>query len=198
MQRGRPSWKGRGAFWDKLRIWWSFWVLGRWSGSGWQVSGHPRRIDCCLAGRKEAEASGEKQGGPQPLAPTPGLPLVHASAPRSCYRRRAGSSWSSTGRSTVPRRCSPCTAASAPASPASASASCHGCRPVCGGSRPGLQGGRGHGPHAVVGQGQGDISLKTGLPAPLENISAHTHAVCLNTPSHGKLIIGQGPTNLQS
>lgn len=141
MQRGRPSWKGRGAFWDKLRIWWSFWVLGRWSGSGWQVSGHPRRIDCCLAGRKEAEASGEKQGGPQPLAPTPGLPLVHASAPRSCYRRRAGSSWSSTGRSTVPRRCSPCTAASAPASPASASASCHGCRPVCGGSRPGLQGG---------------------------------------------------------
>lgn len=35
----RYGWKVGRTFWDQLMIWWSFWVVGRWSGPG--VPGTP-------------------------------------------------------------------------------------------------------------------------------------------------------------
>lgn len=125
LQRGREGWQAGEAFWDPLRIWWSFQVVGRRSGLG--VPGTPGE----RVAWKEAEASGEGQVVP---THTVGLPPAHTSAPRYCCGSRAGSSWSSAG------PCRPCTEASASASPTSASASCHGCRLMCAGSRPGVQG----------------------------------------------------------
>ena len=60
VQRGREGWQAGGAFWDPLGIWWSFQVVGRRSGLG--VPGTPGE----RVAWKEAEASGEGQGGPHP------------------------------------------------------------------------------------------------------------------------------------
>ena len=49
-QGSRYGWKVGGASWDQLMIWWSFWVVGRWSGPG--VPGTPIRINRLAEGRR--------------------------------------------------------------------------------------------------------------------------------------------------
>lgn len=66
--KGQAWLEGGGGFGDKPRVWWSFWVVGRWVGAGWQVSWAPR------AGREEAPtlAGSSPRLCPQVLLQEPG------------------------------------------------------------------------------------------------------------------------------